>query len=150
MAEKEEKAIDLKAALIKEAETLGIKIPRTSLAGLKSKKPEDIEKEKARIEKGLIEWLQIMIAKAKVEARMKPIDKRRKLLAGRFKAVRSRKRAHTYSDKNIEAWLEEYSLIKNNPKRWNEITENGKKPYTPGNKKKMTAKDRLDAMNLDS
>lgn len=135
--------------LEEEAKALGIKIPKTSMGGLKSKKPEDIEKEKLRLAKDKIQWLQIMIAKAKAVSKMKPIDKRRKLLEGRFKAVRSRTRAHTYTNKNVEAWLEEHALIKNNPKSWNKITANGTKPFTPGNKKKKTAKDLLDEMDLE-
>ncbi len=135
-------------SLIEEAELLGIRIPRTSTAGFKSKKPEDLEKEKVRVAKNKIKWLQIMIAKAKVLAKMKPIDKRRELLKSRFKAIRSRDRAHTYSNKNVEAWIEEYNLINSNPKSWNKITTNGTKPFTPGNKKRQTAKDKLDGMDL--
>lgn len=148
-AEAKKGADSPKAALIEEAKLLGIKLPRTSIAGFKGKKPEDIEKEKARIAKGLIKWLQIMIAKKKAEAKMKPIDKRKAVLVGRFKAVRSRDRAHTYSDANIKAWTEEFNLIKNNPRAWNKITKNGTVPYVPGNKKKKTAKEILDGMNLD-
>ena len=140
---------DLKAALIKEATSFGLEIPRISIAGFNAKKPEDLIREKARVKKQLIELLTFMIAKAKALAKLKPIEKRMVLLAARFKAVKSRTRAHTYSDKNIAAWLEEYNLIKDNPKSWNKITANGTKPYTPGNKRKMTAKDRLDAMDLD-
>lgn len=134
--------------LIEEAKQLGIKISKTSTAGFKSKKPGDLEKEKVRIAKNHITWLKIMIAKAKAEAKMKPIDKRRALLRGRFKAIRSRTRAHTYTNKNVEAWLEEFNLIKNNPRSWNRITANGTKPFTPGNRRKKTAKDMLDEMNL--
>lgn len=135
--------------LIEEAKALGIKLPKVSLAGLKSKKPEDIEKEKTRLAKGRIEWLKTMIAKKKAEAKMKPIDKRRAVLAARFRAVKSRNRAHTYTNKNIEAWLEEYNLINSNPKSWNKITSNGTKSYTPGNKRKKSAKDILDGMDLE-
>ena len=135
--------------LIEEATSLGLKIPRISIAGFKGKTPEDLIKEKARVKKQLIDLLTTMIAKHKANAKLKPIEKRKAVLAARFKAVKSRTRAHTYSDKNIAAWLEEYNLIKDNPKSWNKITANGTKPYTPGNKRKMTAKDRLDAMDLE-
>lgn len=137
------------ADVFEEAERLGIQIPKTSMTGFKGKKPSEIEKEEARLKKHVIGILKIAIAKNKADAKLKPIDRRRVYLASRFKAVRSRTRAHTYSEANIEAWLEEYNLIKNNPRRWNKITQNGKKNYTPGNKKKKTSKDILDGMSLD-
>lgn len=146
---KETTVISEKEKIYEEAKSLGIPIPRTSMAGFKSKKSEDVEKEKVRVEKNVIGILKIAIAKVKANAKLKPIDRRRAVLAARFKAVRSRTRAHTYSNKNIEAWLEEFNLIKKNPKAWNKATANGTKPYTPGNKKKKTAKDILDAMDLD-
>jgi hypothetical protein len=145
----ETKIEDEKAAVYEEAKLLGITIPKTSMAGFKAKKPEDIAKETARVEKEVIGILKIAIAKKKADAKLKPIDRRRALLTARFRAVRSRTRAHTYSNKNVEAWLEEYKLIESNPRAWNKATENGKKPYVPGNKKKKTAKDILDGMNLD-
>lgn len=144
-AEAEEKL----QTLTEEAKSLGIKLPRISMAGFKSDKPEDIEKEKNRIAKDLILWLQNMITQAKIEARMKPIDKRREVLRSRFKAIRSHTRANTYSNKNVEAWLEEYNLINNSPGSWNRITANGTKPFTPGNRKKKSAKDILDSMDLE-
>ena len=146
---KEKAADDQKATLIKEAEALGIKIPRTSMASFKGTKPEDIEKERLRIEKDLIKWLETVIRATKANAKLKPIDRRRALLIGRFKAVKSQNRANTYTGQILEAWIEELNLINNNPKSWNKITVNGTKPYTPGNKRKMTAKDRLAAMDLD-
>lgn len=143
------KVEDLKATLIKEAGTLGIKLPRTSISGFKSKKPEDIEKEKVRVEKDLILWLQTVIAAAKAEAKLKPIDKRRALLISRMRAVKARARAHTYSDANIKAWLEELAMIDSNPKSWNKITKSGTVNFTPGNKRKRTARDILDEMDLE-
>jgi hypothetical protein len=146
-AKPEEKAeVDI---LIAEAKRLGLKIPKISIAGFKSKKPGDIEKEKARVKKQLVHLLQHAIANAKANAKLKPIDKRRALLRSRFKAVKARDRAHTYSDKNIKAWLEELKMINNNPKSWNKLTKNGTVPFVPGNRKKKTARDILDGMNLE-
>lgn len=145
-AEKKADTID------REAEQLGVKKSKVKTTGFKSKKnvtQTQIDKEEKRHEELVAKRTEKRVAKARAEAKMKPIDKRKALLAGRFKAVRARTRAHTYSEKNIEAWLEEYNLIVNNPKRWNKITQDGKLNYTPGNKKKKTAKDILDGMNLD-
>ena len=143
---------EAKAETAREAEQLGIKKSKVKITGYKNKKgvtPTQIEKEEKRHNDLAAKRTENRIAKAKADAKMKPIDKRKALLEGRFKAVRNRTRAHTYSDKNIEAWLEEYKLITNNPRAWNKITENGKVNYTPGNKKKKTAKDLLDGMNFD-
>ena len=138
-----------KEELFEEAKTLGVSIPRVQMSGFKSTKPVEVEKEKARVEKEILSQTEAAIAKKKANAKKKPIDKRRELLEGRFKAVKTRQRAHTYSNKNIEAWLEEYNMIKRNPKGWNKITQNGKLSFTPGNKKKQTAKDILDGMDFD-
>ncbi len=148
-AKAEAEAADALVELVEEAKSFGIKLPRVSIAGFKSIKPEDIEKENIRQAKERIVWLRTMVAKAKIEAKMKPIDKRRKMLKGRFKAIRSHTRANTYSNKNVEAWLEEYNLINHNPRSWNKITANGTKPFTPGNRKKKSAKDILDSMDLE-
>ena len=137
-------------AIFAEAKSLGIKIPRTLMAGFKDKKPEKIAAEELRQKKNVLGIVKRAIAKTKEDAKKKPIDRRRELLVARFKAGKSRTRAQTYSDKNIEAWLEEYNLIQANPKSWNKITSNGKKPFAPGNKKKRTAKAILDSMDLDS
>ena len=146
MAENKE---DLKANLIKEAETLGIKIPRTTIAGFKAKKPQDLEKEKVRIEKNLLKWLQTMITKAKAIAKLKPIEKRRAVLVARLKAVKSQARAHTYTDVILRSWIEELDMIDRNPKSWNTATVKGTKPYIPASKRKKTAKDILDGMDLE-
>ena len=138
------------AKLIEEATSLGLKIPRLSIGGLKDKKPENITKEEARQKKQFIDLLKTMIAKHKANAKMKPIEKRKALLVSRLKAVKARDRAYTYTDAIIKAWLEELEMINNNPKAWNKTTVNGTKPYTPSNKKKKTALDILDSMDLDS
>ncbi len=138
-----------KATLIEEARKLGIKLPIVNIKGFKSIKPEDIIKEKARLDKDFITWLKIMIAKKKVEAKMSPIDKRRALLNGRLRAVKARVRAHTYSDATIKAWLEELDMINRNPKSWNKITGKGARNYVPGNKREKTARDILDGMDLE-
>lgn len=151
MADEEKKKAKATATIEDEAEKLGIKKSKVIMSSfdVKNKTPEKIAKEAARHEKLAAERLKKRVDKAKVKAKMKPIDKRKALLVGRFRAVRSRVRAHTYTNKMIAAWTEEYELIINNPKQWNRITKNGTKPYTPGNKKKMTAKERLDGMKLD-
>ncbi len=151
--EKAEAKSDAKADKIaREAEQLGVKASKVSITGYKSKKgvtQAQIEKEEKKHKDLAAKRTEKRIAKARIEARMKPIDKRKALLAGRFKAVRSRTRAHTYSEANLKAWIEEFNLIKNNPKGWNKITQNGKLNYTPSSKKKKTAKDILDGMNFD-
>ena len=132
-----------------EARTLGVKGSRIKMAGFKDKDPVKIEKEKAKHQKLVEERIKKRVAKAKELAKLKPIDKRKALLVGRFKAIRARGRTYTYSNKNVEAWREEYEMIKNNPKSWIEATSNGTKPYTPGNKRKKSAKELLDSMDLD-
>lgn len=141
------KTDDLRAALIKEATTLGIPLPKLSVAGIKDKK--NIDKETARQKVQFNHILQDAIDKHKANAKMKPIDKRRELLKSRFKAVKSQTRAVTYSDANIKAWLEEDKMIRDNPKSWVKVTKNGTIPFTPANKRKKTAKEILDTMDLE-
>ncbi len=133
-----------------EAKALGVKKTRVVMAGFKEKSNSDkMDKEKARHKKLVKKRMVRRIEKAKEKAKMKPIDKRKALLASRLKAHRARQRARTYSDKTIQAWLEEYQLIVNSPKMWNQLTKNGKDNYVPGNKKERTMRDVLDSMNLD-
>ena len=134
-----------------EAKRLGVTKSKVKMSGynIKDKTPEKLAKEEKRQQKLADERLKNRVVQAKLDAKKKPIEKRKALLVGRFKAIRSRVRPHTYSDKNVEAWTEEYNLICNNPKRWNTITKNGKIPYVPGNKRKKSAKEILDSMNLD-
>ena len=156
MADKESKvagesSIDVEIAeLTKEAEQLDIQILKQDTSSLKDKSSKNLEKEEARLKVELTKWLKSMIAKKKAESQLKPIDKRKALIIARFKAIRSKKRAYTYSNKNVEAWTEELNMIKNNPKGWIEATKNGTVSFTPGNKRKKTAKELLDNMNLDS
>ena len=147
----EAKAARETATLEEEAGRLGVKRSKVSMGGfnVKDKTAEKTAKEEERHRKLADKRLKKRVAKAKAKAKMKPIELRKKGLVDRFKAIRARVRAHTYSDKNIEAWREEYELIINNPRRWNRITENGKLPYTPGNKRKKSATEHLDSMNLD-
>lgn len=135
--------------LEEEAEALGITKSRVSTVSFRHKKPEELVKETKRQEKRANDRLRLRIEAKKIRDKMKPIDVRKALLVGRFKAIRSRTRAHTYSEKNIIAWTEEYNLIINNPKAWNKLTNKGKKPFIPGNRKKMTARETLDAMDLE-
>lgn len=132
-----------------EAKTLGVKQSKTTLSSFKDKNPDKLEKERVRQEKLKANRTEKRIAKAKALAKLKPIDKRRNLLRSRFRAVTSRARPNTYSNANLEAWIEELNMIDDNPKQWNRITKNGTVNFTPGNKKKQTARDKLDAMNLD-
>ena len=146
---KEDKKVD---KIDREAEQLGIKTSKVKTTGFRSKKgvtQTQIEKEEKRNADLIAKRTEKRIAKARAGAKMKPIDKRKALLVGRFRAVRARTRAHTYSDANLKAWIEELNLINNNPGQWNKITQKGKLNYTPGNKKKKTARDILDGMNLD-
>lgn len=147
-AENEEKT---KAeSLEEEAKRLGVTKTKVSISGynIKDKTTEKIAKEEKKHQELADKRLKGRVAQAKLDAKKKPIDKRKTLLVSRFKAVRSRVRPHTYSNANIEAWTEEYNLIVNNPKRWNLITKNGKIPFAPGNKRKRTAKEILDGMDL--
>ena len=147
----EKKEAKAEVTLEEEAARLGVKKSKVIMSSynVKDKTPEKIAREAARHEKLTAKRLRGRVDKAKAAAKMKPIDKRKAVLVGRFRAVRARVRTSTYSNANIEAWTEEYNLIINNPKQWNRITKNGTVPFTPGNKKKMTAKERLDGMNLD-
>ncbi len=135
---------------VDEAEALGIKRSKVKFSSFNGKgDPAKVDREEKRHNKFAAKRVENRVAKAKAEAKMKPIDKRLALLVGRLKAVKSRDRANTYSDKVVEAWTEEYKIIKNSPKTWNKITENGKIPFSPGNKRKKTAKQLLDQMNIE-
>ena len=152
MAESKDKTEVTEKASVKiedEAKSLGITSSKVSMTGFKDNKPEKVEKEKERHKKLVAKRLASRIAKAKATAKMKPIDKRKAVLVARFKVVKSRTRPNTYTDANIKAWLEEYNMINNNPKAWNKITKNGTVGFVPGNKKKKTAKDILNGMDLE-
>lgn len=152
MAKKEDE-LNEQEKLLEEAKTLGVTRSKISLASFtirgKTPAPDVLEKERARQNKLADKRLKGRVEQAKLNAKMKPIDKRRALLTSRFKAVRNRTRANTYSNKNIEAWLEEYNMIENNPKMWVKLTQNGKVTFLPGNRKKKTAQEILDGMVLD-
>jgi len=135
--------------IAREAKMLGVKKSRISMSGFKDKKPEKIAKEEARTAKKASSRLAKNIAKAKATSKMKPIGKRRGVLVARLRAVKARRRAHTYTNAIITAWLEELKMIDNNPKSWNKITGNGTRGYVPGNKRKRTARDILDGMDLE-
>ncbi len=135
--------------LSEEAEALGVKPTRLVVKGFKHKTVEELEKEEARNKKLIAVRLSNCIEKAKKLGKMKPIEKRHALLVGRFKAITSEIRANTYSDKIVNAWIEEFNLIENSPKQWNNDTKNGTIPYTPGSKRKKTAKQILAGMDLD-
>lgn len=151
-AEAEAKAEAADDKLKAEAEALGVKGSRILLAGFKSKKnikPEDIVREEERVAAKAKRRLAKNVDKARVRAKMSPIEKRVKLLVSRFKAVISKRRAHTYSDKIIKAWTEEYNLIKSSPRSWKKQTNNGKTPFISAEKKKKTAREQLEAMDLE-
>lgn len=140
--------------LEQEAKRLGVTKSKVDMSGFMSlntqgKTPDKITKEQKRQEKLANERLAARVAQKKIDDKKTPIEKRKELIVGRFKAVRSKTRAHTYTDKMIEAWTEEYNLIKRSPKQWIKITDNGKIPFAPGNKRKKTAKELLDSMNLE-
>ena len=152
MAKKEDE-LNEQEKLEAEAKALGITKSKVRMAGFtirgKTPPPEVITAEEERHKKLSEEKLKIRVEEAKQRAKIKPIDKRRNLIKSRFKAVRNKTRANTYSNKNIEAWLEELNMIENNPKSWIKLTNNGTIPFIPGNKKKKTAKEILDSMDLD-
>ena len=133
-----------------EAKTLGIKTSKTSLSGFKTKGPADTSREAKKHEELASARTKNRITKAKAAAKMKPVDKRRLLLQGRFKAVRARTRPNTYTDAMIKAWIEELNVIQNNPKHWITETNNGKDPYPRPGKKAKTASALLDSMDLDA
>ena len=135
--------------LCEEAELFGVKPTRLVVKGFKHKAVEELEKEEARNKKLIAVRLSNCIEKAKKLGKMKPIEKRHALLVGRFKAITSEIRANTYSDKIVNAWIEEFNLIENSPKQWNNDTKNGTIPYTPGSKRKKTAKQILAGMDLE-
>ncbi len=140
-------------ALLAEAEALGIKESRVSLTGFKSKKgikPEDIVREEARVAKKTRSRLAKAVTNAKALAKMKPINKRLALLISRFKAVVSRTRPQNYTDEIIAAWTEEYNLIKSSPRSWVKLTSNGKTPFVPQGRKKKTAREKLDELDLNN
>lgn len=144
------KELTIEAKIAEEARSLGVKRSRVRLTGFKGKEdPVKLAKEQARQEKLADDRVEKRIARAKATANMKPIDKRRALLEARFKNVKSRTRESAYSDDNIKAWIEEWNLIKTNPKAWNIATKNGTVPYSPGSKRKKSAQDILSGMDLE-
>ena len=150
-----EKDVDPKIAedekLLAEAKTLGVTRSKVSMSGfnVKDLSPEKIAKEEDKQNKLADERLKTRVEQAKLDAKKKPIEKRKALLVSRFKAVKSRTRPNSYSDANIKAWIEELNMINNNPKSWNKLTKNGTIPFIPGNRKKKTAHEILDGMDLE-
>ena len=138
--------------LLAEAEELGVTMSKMKMSGFtvrgKPPDPAALARERKRQENLVDERLKNRVEQAKLNAKLKPIEKRKNLIVSRFKAIRSNSRANTYSNKNIEAWLEELKLIESSPKSWVKLTMNGTKPYIPGNKKKKSARDILDGMDL--
>ena len=134
----------------KEAKTLGVKKSKIKMSGFSNKDPQKKQAEEDKHKLLAAKRVKNRLAKAKEEAAMKPIDKRLALLIGRFKAIVARARTYTYSNKNVEAWTEEYNMIKSSPKSWISLTANGTKPFVPGNIKKKTAKEVLDGMDLNN
>jgi len=156
MAEENEKTKDKEKTedekLLAEAKELGVTRSKISVSpGFRTKDstPEKLAKEENKQNKLADERLKDRVEQAKVNAKIKPIDKRKNLLVSRFKAVKSRARPNNYSDANIKAWLEELKMIDNNPKSWNKVTKNGTIPFIPDNRRKKTAKEMLDSMDLD-
>ena len=150
-----EKDVDPKVAedekLLTEAKTLGVTRSKVSMSGfnVKDLSPEKIAKEEDKQNKLADKRLKTRIEQARLDAKKKPIEKRKALLVSRFKAVKSRTRPNSYSDANIKAWIEELNMINNNPKSWNKLTKNGTIPFIPGNRKKKTAHEILEGMDLD-
>lgn len=134
--------------LEEEAKALNITKSKVSTASFKHKKPEELARENKRQAKLADDRLRVRIDAKKIQAKMKPIDKRKELLVARFKAIRAKTRPNSYCDANIKAWTEEYEMIMSNPKMWNNLTKKGTISFIPANKKKMTAKQKLDAMDL--
>lgn len=135
---------------VNEVEALGIDRSKVKFSNYKHRDDSGkTEKEQRKHEKLADKRVENRIAKKKALAKMTPIQKRKALLVGRLKAVKAKARSYTYSDAVVAAWTEEFTLIKDNPKAWNKATANGSIPYNPGNKHKMTAKERLEHMDLD-
>lgn len=149
----EDEATKKDEKLLAEAKALGITRSKIEMSGfhVKGKPPEPdmIEKEEKKQNKMADERLKNRVEQARLDAKKKPIEKRKALIVSRFKAVKSRFRPRTYSEANLKAWLEELDMINNSPKSWVKITRNGTVPFVPGNRKKKTARDRLDEMDLD-
>jgi hypothetical protein len=135
---------------VDEAEALGITRSKTKFSNFKHKDdPAKTDKEERKHKKLADIRVANRITKAKALAKMSPMDKRKALLVGRLKAVKAKARSTTYSDAVVAAFTEEFKLIKDSPKSWVKATANGTIPYNPGNKRKMTAKERLDRMDFD-
>ena len=143
--EADEEADDIE----RERKSLGIAESKIGMAGFKSKKPHEIEKEVKRHAELVKKRTINRIAKAKTKVKAGKMGERKLNLTGRLKAVRSRTRPNTYSEANLKAWIEELNMINNNPKGWAKQTKNGTIPYTPGTKKKKSQKDIIDSMDLD-
>lgn len=141
------------AKIEEDAAALGVRKSKVSMTGFnnkKGRKPVEIEREEKRVKKKVNSRLAHMVDKKKAEAKMKPIDKRRALLIARLKAVKSQKRPNTYSVANIKAWMEELEAIDRNPKSWTKLTNSGKAPFQPSNKRKVrTALELLEGIDLD-
>jgi hypothetical protein len=149
----QETAEDKSEELLAEAAALGVTRSKVKMSSFtirgKTPDPDIMEKEKAKQNKLADKRLKGRVEQKKLDAKKKPIEIRKELLVGRFKAVTSRVRANTYTDAQLKAWTEEYNMIVSNPKSWNKLTKNGTMPFIPGNKKKKTAKEILDGMDLE-
>ena len=116
-ATKETKGTDVNA----EAEMLGItksKVKTTAYKGKKGVTEAMIVKEEARHAVLADKRLANRITKKKAEAKMKPIDLRRRLLTARLTKFHNKKQATNYRKEQIKAWAEELQIIKTNPKGW--------------------------------
>ena len=135
--------------LVRQAKLLGITPPKVSIPANVSKDPAKLAKVEKKIANDKRKFLTSAIEKVKGDDKKKPIDKRRELLQARFKVVRDRNRARTYSDAMVKAWVKEFEIIKNNPKLWNKETLNGTVPFPVATRKSKSAAAILDSMDLD-
>ena len=135
--------------LARQAKLLGIKAPKITIPANVAKDPVKLAKAEKKRDDDIRKSLQSSIEKAKVDDKRSPIDIRRDLLESRFRVVRGRKRAKTYTDAMVKAWLKEYEIIKNNKKMWIKETANGTLPFPIANRKSKSAAAILDAMDLD-
>ena len=135
--------------LKRQAKLLCISPPKVTIPANVAKDPVKLAKAEKKRDDTIRKSLLSQIEKAKVDDKMTPVDKRRELLEARFKVVRNRKRARTYPDAMVKAWIKEYEIIKNNKKMWIKETGNGTRPFPIAPKKSKSAAAILDAMDLD-
>ena len=144
--EKKEPTPEAKSTPAEEAKTLGVSESKINTARYTGK---DAAKEAKKHEQLKADRLENRIKKAKANGKMKPIDRRKKLIEAKFRAHKAAPSIQKYSETLLRNLLKELNVIKTAPKQWTSRTANGTRPYPIAEAKKKTALDMIEDMDLD-